>query len=74
MIEASRAGGDSRRRVRSGLKSAAARPAVRGALLALARAQEHVPVPRPLRDAAYRAAIAAHFVDGVRDGLERFAR
>jgi glycosyltransferase involved in cell wall biosynthesis len=74
VIEANRPAGDSRRRVRSGLKSVVAGPAVRAALLALARAQEHLPVPRPLRDAAYRAAISAHFVAGVRDGLARFGR
>ena len=55
VIEANRAG-DSPRRVRSGVKSVAARPAVRAALLALARAQEPS-CSRPLRDAAYRAAI-----------------
>jgi hypothetical protein len=74
VIEANRARGDAPRSVRSGLKSLAARPAVRAALLALARAQEHLPVPRAVRDAAYRAAISAHFVAGVRDGLARFGR
>ena len=74
VIEANRTDGGSRGGFRSGLKSVAARPAVRSALLALARAQEHLPLPRSLRDAAYRAAIAAHFVAGVRDGLARFRR
>jgi len=74
VIEANRAAVDSPRRLRSGLKSFAARPAARAALLSLARAQEHLPVPRRLRDAAYRAAISAHFVAGVREGLARFGR
>jgi hypothetical protein len=73
VIEANRAGAGSTPPLRSALKSVASRPAVRAALLAVARAQEHLPLPRRWRGAAYRAAISAHFVAGVRDGLARFA-
>jgi hypothetical protein len=72
VIESARA--DARGSVRSALKSAATRPAVRAALLAAARVQERLPLPAAAREAAYRAAIAAHFVAGVRTGLARFAR
>lgn len=57
---------------RSALKALVSRPGVRAALLAVARAQERLPLPAALRAAAYRAAISAHFVAGVRDGLSRF--
>jgi cellulose synthase/poly-beta-1,6-N-acetylglucosamine synthase-like glycosyltransferase len=55
------------------VKTVLTRPRSRAALLRLARGLEHVPVPDRLRFAAYRAAVAAHFVAGVRDGLSRFS-
>jgi hypothetical protein len=55
------------------VKGLLTRPGARAALLRLARALEHVPVPDRLRFAAYRAAVAAHFVAGVRDGLSRYS-
>lgn len=42
-------------------------------LLCLARALERIPVPTRFRYAAFRAAISAHFVAGVRDGLSVFS-
>ena len=56
-----------------GLKALASRTGVRTALLALARFQEALPLPRRWRARAYHLAISAHFVAGVREGLERFA-
>jgi hypothetical protein len=55
-------------------KTVASRPGSRAALLGLARAFERMAAPARPQSAAYRAAIGAHFVAGVRDGLERFAR
>ena len=60
-------------RLKRGMKALATRAGARSALLALARAQEGLPVPRRWRAAAYRLAISAHFVAGVREGMERFA-
>jgi cellulose synthase/poly-beta-1,6-N-acetylglucosamine synthase-like glycosyltransferase len=71
IIEASRAGGGS-----SGLhllKRAVTCPPARASLLVVARALERIPAPGHLRAAAYDAAISAHFVAGVKDGLARFA-
>lgn len=58
---------------KGGLKALASRAGARAALLALARVQEGLPLPRRWRATAYRLAISAHFVAGVRDGLQRFA-
>jgi hypothetical protein len=56
-----------------GLKAVASGDRVRSALLALARFQEALPLPRRWRARAYHLAISAHFVAGVREGLDRFA-
>jgi GT2 family glycosyltransferase len=53
-------------------KTLSAQPPVRGMLLRVAQALERTRVPARLRAATYRAAIAAHFVAGVRDGLSRY--
>jgi hypothetical protein len=74
VIEASGAGAGAPKSTRAALKSIVTRPSVRAALLAFARSQEAIRAPRALRHAAYRAAISAHFVGGVRDGLARFGR
>jgi GT2 family glycosyltransferase len=55
------------------VKTIASRPPSRAGVLGLARALERMAAPARLRSAAYRAAIGAHFVAGVRDGLARFA-
>jgi hypothetical protein len=74
VIDASRPGAATKRGSGGGLaKALLTRPPARAALLHLARALEHFPVPYRLRFAAYRAAVAAHFVAGVRDGLARFS-
>jgi hypothetical protein len=74
VIDASRPGATTKRGSGGGLaKAVLTRPPARAALLHLARALEHFPVPYRLRFAAYRAAVAAHFVAGVRDGLARFS-
>lgn len=58
--------------VRRALKTMVSRPSTRRALLLAATAQESLPLPARLRALAYRAAIAAHFLGGVRDGMARF--
>jgi GT2 family glycosyltransferase len=54
------------------LKGLASTTAVRSTLSGMAKVLERVPVPSRLLFAAYRAAIAAHFIAGVRDGHSRF--
>ena len=56
-----------------GLKALASGAGGRSVLLALARFQEALPLPRRWQAKAYHVAISAHFVAGVRDGRQRFA-
>ncbi|HEU0104625.1 MAG TPA: glycosyltransferase family 2 protein [Vicinamibacteria bacterium] len=60
-------------RSRGVAKGLLARRPARELLTSLARALERFPVPSRLRVAAYRAAVTAHFVAGVRDGCARFS-
>jgi hypothetical protein len=54
-------------------KALATLPWARASLLRVAQSLEGIPAPAATQFAAYRAAISAHFVAGVREGLSRFA-
>jgi hypothetical protein len=54
------------------LRSVAASAGCRTLLLSTARLLERAPIPSAVLGPSYRAAIAAHFIGGVRDGLRRF--